>query len=203
MKSCFCKAKVSPTFGDVYTDRWVTEHICSLLISIRVTLIPVETLPWIDSSVNHSSHFCNRKSECTCPQECNSFHTFSSDVYTLFPLPELNTVCPFWFLCVIKWNHLPLPITLLSLLVCSNYLFYVCITDCLNLSIYNCYLFCPLYQSSETRLIFCFSKHLIGRLSLTFGCWCSLHWVTEHICTFVCLHIEVISWKLEAFKHAY
>ena len=57
-----------------------------------------------------------------------------SSTLSLFPLPELNhSSCPFLFLCVICGIIFLYLLLCCPVLVCSNYLFYVCITDCLNL----------------------------------------------------------------------
>ena len=67
---------------------------------------------------------------------------------SLFPLPELNhSSCPFLFLCVICGIIFLYLLLCCPVLVCSNYLFYVCITACLNLLRFITVIyFCPLYH---------------------------------------------------------
>ena len=71
-----------------------------------------------------------------------------SSTLSLFPLPELNhSSCPFLFLCVICGIIFLYLLLCCPVLVCSNYLFYVCITDCLNLLRFITVIyFCPLYH---------------------------------------------------------
>ena len=71
-----------------------------------------------------------------------------SSTLSLFPLPELNhSSCPFLFLCVICGIIFLYLLLCCPVLVCSNYLFYVCITACLNLLRFITVIyFCPLYH---------------------------------------------------------
>ena len=74
------------------------------------------------------------------------------------------------------WNHLPLPITCCPVLVCSNYLFYVCITNCLSSDLLLLFILsalsCTLFFFNSLALYFVISTALIYLVGhLLFSIW--------------------------------
>ena len=94
-----------------------------------------------------------------------------SSTLSLFPLPELNhSRYPFLFLCVICGIIFLYLLLCCPVLVCSNYLFYVCITDCLNLLrfitvIYfvRFIIYCVFFNSLALYFVFLTCPIFIGR----------------------------------------